>query len=223
MNVADVRREDVREALNRPRAYHEEIERRREQERRDEALARRLQGLDLDDNLNRRNDFGVFGVGNAGGHFMNEHFVQRATNILAGAYNPMQAAAADRLISEIRGTQRTDDVPRRAIIPPAAVTPQIPNVAAPAMPRPSMVRRNTVTARRTGGGGADADRNTFYRAADYVDERRVTPPINARAGISNDSDTRRHSMLAGLTKRTTVGRVDEWRRHISGGDGAVAR
>ncbi|KAJ9213254.1 hypothetical protein DTO166G4_5061 [Paecilomyces variotii] len=65
--------------------YQEELDRRREQERQDEALARRMQYLGLYNRAepDEAND-GVFEVGNATGHFMNEHFHLRPTGATAG-------------------------------------------------------------------------------------------------------------------------------------------
>ena len=81
--------------------YQEELERRREQERRDEAMARRMQALGLEDPDDEE------GFGNAAGHFMNENFVQRAHDILSAVYNPAQQHAADRLVAEHRANGHT--------------------------------------------------------------------------------------------------------------------
>ena len=213
--------------MDRPRAYQEEIDQRREQERRDEALARRLQGLDIDAGFLRPGDFartnnvGVFGIGNAAGHFLNEHFIQQVPNVVRNNRNPAQEAAANRLINEIRGTQRTDDMPRMAMPPP-------PPIIVP--PRPSVARHSSVSTRRganTGWGNWGA-RSTDERivASDPITGTDRPHPGARVAGEPDPAsaaarDERRHSALAGLTRRTTVGRVDEWRRHISGDGGAV--
>ncbi|RMZ84195.1 hypothetical protein DV738_g778, partial [Chaetothyriales sp. CBS 135597] len=63
--------ENIDAHLGNPLRYQQEMDRRREQERRDEALARRMQGLD------------VFGLGNAAGHHMNANFIQQARDALA--------------------------------------------------------------------------------------------------------------------------------------------
>ena len=238
MNVAQVREAAARGAplLDQPRAYHEEIERRREQERRDEALARRMRGLDIDNrnpqsnrraanNININNyldpdqaGVAIFGVGNAEGHFLNEHFVHRATNILTGAYDPIQVRAADRLVGEIRGNQRTDAV----FQPPQPPSPArqargfgrtntLDEVVTPPPPLPLLTRRNTRSGRQNANTNVDRSLNT---------DRDRNGSVNGDAR-QVDTDGRRYSALAGLTRRSTVGRVDEWRRHISG-DAGVA-
>ncbi|GAD95803.1 zinc knuckle containing protein [Paecilomyces variotii No. 5] len=65
--------------------YQQELDRRREQERQDEALARRLQQFGLFDRAEPDEaNAAVFGVGNATGHFMNEHFHLRPPGAAAG-------------------------------------------------------------------------------------------------------------------------------------------
>lgn len=76
----------------------EEADRRRRQERRDEALARRLQNLGENDGLvddpgGNNEEFGqVFGVGNAAHHFLNDHFRHRARNDPAGNFGDTSGA-----------------------------------------------------------------------------------------------------------------------------------
>ncbi|MCJ1281225.1 hypothetical protein MMC26_000543 [Xylographa opegraphella] len=92
LNVAQARGFDGLRPADRvlPRAYHEELDRRRVQERDDEAFARRVQGLHLGEQGNHQYPAGVLAVGNAAGHFLNEHFVNRATGVLAANYVPAQ-------------------------------------------------------------------------------------------------------------------------------------
>ena len=211
MNVPQARREAVRGADGGPRAYHEELERRREQERRDEAIARRMQSLDLDDGEDRG---GIFAVGNAAGHFLNEHFVQRAADILVANYGRNQTDAADRLIAETGGGRAAvQNVP---ILPPPP--PPLPIAAQPARPQPA--RRNAVAGRRA--GRAPPERLVPRRTAtDYASEAARHRPDGVQTAqhpppraVRVAARERRHSAMAGLTSNTTEGRVDEWRRHV---------
>ena len=199
LNVAQARVEGLR-ADGMPRAYHEELERRRTQERDDEAFARRMQGLDIGNNTDHNNNYpgGVFAVGNAAGHFLNEHFVQRATNILTANYGPNQADATNRILAE----------------------------TGPPPPPPAMMLRQRSTASRRYNSVQQP------RAVERPGSRRVvTDHTSETAGLSPSvpvmcepvrrvGDARRHSAMAGLTRSTPEGRVDEWRRHVED-DGSV--
>lgn len=74
--------------------YQQELDNRREQERADADLARRLQLASLweDDDPNRpqqrrrRPDDNTWGVGNGAGHFLNEDFVRNAANVVMDAF-----------------------------------------------------------------------------------------------------------------------------------------
>lgn len=104
MNIPVLRRVVVNgEELdaNDPRAargFQAEMDARREQERRDEELARRLQALGLDTHgvemyqIIDDNDDEGFGVGNTGGHHMNMHFINRTTNGISVSYNTARQA-----------------------------------------------------------------------------------------------------------------------------------
>ncbi|MCJ1394430.1 hypothetical protein MMC18_007308 [Xylographa bjoerkii] len=200
LNVAQARVEGLR-ADGMPRAYHEELERRRAQERDDEAFAHRVQGLHVVDRAEPGNNYpgGVFAVGNAAGHFLNEHFVQRATNILVANYRPTQADAATRLLAE----------------------------AGPPPPQhPAMLLRQHSTASRRYNGVQQprvVERVGLRRVAtDYAPEAvRAPPPATAMCEPARlVRGARRHSAMAGLTRSTPEGRVDEWRRHVED-DGSV--
>lgn len=65
--------------------YQEELDRRRQQERQDAALARRLQFLGFYDRVEPDEaNIGAFEVGNTAGHFMNEHFHVHLTGVPSG-------------------------------------------------------------------------------------------------------------------------------------------
>lgn len=79
------------QAHRRRPTYMDEIDARRRQERTDEELARRMQladlsGLDDDHQARRRTDIETWGLGNAAGHFMNDDFVQNASNVIMTAF-----------------------------------------------------------------------------------------------------------------------------------------
>ena len=199
MNVPQVRREAVRGVDGGPRAYHEELARRREQERRDEALARRMQSLDLEGGERG----GIFAVGNAAGHFLNEHFVQRAADILVDGVNQYLVEHGPE-----RPAAPNINMPTRARQTVAA------HLATP--PRPQITRRTTGAGRRS--VQVSAERLVPRRTAtDYASEAaRYRPQAAQPAEVPpNGVDTgRRHSAMAGLTRNTTAGRVGEWVRHV---------
>jgi hypothetical protein len=67
------------------------MDRRRDQEQRDEVLARRMEVLGIDE----EDAGGMFGLGNAAGHHMNQNFIQQAREALTANYqNAEQAARA---------------------------------------------------------------------------------------------------------------------------------
>ena len=199
MNVPQVRREAVRGVDGGPRAYHEELARRREQERRDEALARRMQSLDLEGGERG----GVFAVGNAAGHLLNERFVRRAADILVDGVNQYLVEHGPGRPAELN-----INLPTRARQAAAA------DLATPA--RPQITRRTTGAGRRS--VRVSAERVVPRRTAtDYASEAarhrpQAAQPVEARLNGANA--TRRHSAMAGLTRNTTEGRVGEWVRHV---------
>ena len=76
---------------NRRVTYQEEIDRRREQERRDEALARRLAFMNMEDDIPIPNHI----------HGMPADFVQRARNVLAGGHNTANLEEGERLVAQL--------------------------------------------------------------------------------------------------------------------------
>ena len=177
-----------------------QLRQRAEMQRRDEELARRMQGLEVDgrndlaaDNDRPRTherrrrehhpnrDYGaVYGVGNAAGHFLNDDFVHRAADFLIAPADPATTAAADRLVAEIRDQQRG-------------------LVVAPdedwGLPRR---RRPRAGVAQMAAAAAEAQAEEAARAAAA---RREQPRVNTRR-------------MAGLNRRTAEGRVEEWRQHV---------
>jgi hypothetical protein len=87
--------ENVDAYLGNPVRYQEELDRRRDQEQRDELLARRMEAVGVEEL-----DHGFMGVGNATGHHMNDDFVQQARNALTGNFR-QGALAAEGLVHGI--------------------------------------------------------------------------------------------------------------------------
>ncbi|RFU35298.1 hypothetical protein B7463_g1043, partial [Scytalidium lignicola] len=207
----------VRRRANRPQTYNEEISLRRRQERMDEIIARRLQGLTLNDhNDDYQGGVGdIHGIGNAAGHFMNEDFIRVAHNLLEGNFN--QAAAAANFA--MRAGRQRDRIP--------AVDP-IRGEPAPARP---IVRRHTlrevpITDPRPGRA---AERLIHRRTrTDYATEAAIYAPLSrsmsqqTSASVSTSTSKRESqspppSVLAGLGPKSGRGRVDQWRAHVEPG------
>lgn len=80
------------------------MDRRRDQEQRDEALARRMQGLGIDgQGDNGRRD--IFGLGNMAGHHMNANFMQAAREALTTNYANAEQAARGLLNGWVTGRE----------------------------------------------------------------------------------------------------------------------
>ncbi|MCJ1379312.1 hypothetical protein MMC17_002413 [Xylographa soralifera] len=189
LNVAQARAQALRPDAGIPRAYHDELDRRRAQERDDEAFARRVQALHLldppDPAITTNNNYpgAVFAVGNAAGHFLNEHFV---LNHAAANYVPLQDTST-----------------------PA---PQ---------QRPAVLLRQHSTASRRFDAGSQRG-GPRRVVTDYAPEAVRPRPLAPMAcePVASVGGARRHSAMAGLTRSTPEGRVDEWRRHVED-DGSV--
>ena len=186
-------------AGRRPAGYEEELAERRRQEAEDEALARRLQtlGVDDDDLVNRFGE--VHGVGNAQGHFMNADFIQRARDLISGPYTPEQAAADDWNSTNRRRSARAGS-----------------NVSAAADPAATTPLRNHSTASRRYNG----DRRT--RLSERVVPRRTNTTYEREAQrhapLSKiETSPQRISELAGVTRPRRQGRVDAWLDHVEDG------
>lgn len=83
--------------------YQQEIDRRRDQIDRDEALARRMQQLGVGNNPNDRDD--VFGLGNAANHHMNQNIIRQAREALTANYAQAGQAARDLLNGFVMGRE----------------------------------------------------------------------------------------------------------------------
>ncbi|KAI1609255.1 hypothetical protein EDD36DRAFT_65338 [Exophiala viscosa] len=87
--------------LGDPLRYQQEMERRRDQEQRDEALARRMQRMGLG---NAVQDDG-YGVGNAANHHMNQNFIQQAREALTANYANAEQAARGLINGFVMGRE----------------------------------------------------------------------------------------------------------------------
>ena len=193
MNVAQARQAGLG-ADGMPRVYHEELARRREQERRDEELARTMQGMALGEH---HYPGGVYELANGAGHFMNAGFRQRAMNAPTANYGHMQGNAVNGLLAEydigrpMRRELPVVELPPPPRPPPPPAEPQLRRYASTA------TRRSDCLPQRRA-----SERLVPWRApSDYATEAARHRPPAARE-------------LAGLTRSTTTGRVSEWRRHV---------
>lgn len=89
--------------LGDPMRAQEALDRRREQERRDEALARRMETLGID--ADGPPDDGMFGIGNGAGHHMNANFIQQAREALTANYQVAEQAARGLLNGMMTGRE----------------------------------------------------------------------------------------------------------------------
>ncbi|KAI9750618.1 MAG: hypothetical protein M4579_006387 [Chaenotheca gracillima] len=223
-------------AAPQPRGYNEELERRRRQEQRDEAIARRLQvlGMDDDDDFVRGGgpaDF--YGVGNGQGHLMNENYVRLAGDILDGAFNQARAGMGE---GNRRAAGPTRDRPLDPflyeVLEPAARVQQA-RQPLPDREDNTPLRLHTVASRtyNAAPGTRPAERVVPRRTrTDYATEfARHMPvaqrnePARAVPRATNAprpaNDARRHSLMAGLvgSNRAEGGRVGAWLRHVEDG------
>ena len=94
--------ENVDAHLGNPIRYQEELDRRRQQEARDERIARRMEILSVHD---EDDEVIPVGVGNAAGHHMNDDFFMRARDILAGNMRHAARAAEDLINGHVTGRE----------------------------------------------------------------------------------------------------------------------
>jgi hypothetical protein len=159
-----------------PRMYREEPMDRRRQDILDEDLARMMQNLGVRDNGDNGDYFGgIHGIGNAGGHFMNEDFRRPAparTNPAAAAANyamgmnrhrdvPPPPRAAERLVPRRPRMDYATEAGRHAPVAapaprPASVVDRRASMLRPA-PRPSVLAG-------LGGAGRGSGRVGAWRA-----------------------------------------------------------
>ena len=232
MNVPFVRQVPVG---NPGLGFQQEMDLRRAQERRDAALARRMQMLAFGDDEDGP-EVVHQGFGNAADHFMNDNFVRRARDILAGQVNVAQNEAAERLIAEHRrGHERHQaQQARHREPPPFPIFLNRPTQQRPqANPQAPVPPRNPATPLRRANTTANANERVIPRRSperNYQADAERYRPIPPPAPAPPDQSTRTHtvggdwnphvnparaSQLAGIARgRTAAGRVDEWRQWV---------
>ena len=209
--------------------YQQEMDRRREQERRDEAFARRMQFLGLD---GEEPNFHEQAFGTVADHFMNENFVQRARDILAANFDPAQNEAAERLIAEHRRDHMRHEQyrPRRPGLQrhnvAAGARPQAAAAVPPPPPAPPRARAGATPLRRA-NTTALVDEPVVPRRsperdyhADAARYRPLPPNPPSPPRDRGQAGPATASQLAGITRgQTAAGRVDEWRQWVQDAGG----
>lgn len=213
----------------RPDNYTEEMNRRRQQERDDEELARRLQrvGIDGDADDGYQGGIGdIHGVGNGAGHFMNQNYVRAAHNILTGNYDQATAAAnyVMGMAAQARGRPSRPPRPPRPPQPPLQ-----PNQRRPLPPPetgnwpgqrrmspPPVLRRHTMREQVYNSIAQPAERVVPRRTrTDYASEASVHAPAGVAPQRAPTSNEPRPSILAGLGgSGRYANRVGAWRAHV---------
>ena len=170
-----------RQGANPALGYQEEMDRRREQERADEALARRIHVLGLDNpDLLPARDINEYLV-HPQPPPLAPDIIRRAQDLLSGNYGHAQADA-------------------NRMFPPR---PPPPRQEQP------MLRQHSTASRAYNNHAAT-------RASERVVPRRVATDYGServRHAPAGGEETR-PSLLAGLTRDSTEGRVDAWRRFV---------
>lgn len=230
MDIPRARRVFAEGGGRQPLRYQEELDRRRRQEQEDEAMARHMEALDIDDYTDPSvppADNAVFEVGNAGGHFMNEHFTRPQIQI-------DNVRHADRVALDVAVINNTQDVGRANTPPPPQwsdhriqrrrSTREVP--PAPSPPLPEANQRTTSAFMRAFNNSPNSrnhERPSPRRrnSAPYEEEMHESPPETLR-NSSRPRKSRRHerrtTTLAGLDpvngrQPTGANRVDQWRRN----------
>ncbi|CAF9930414.1 MAG: hypothetical protein ALECFALPRED_004598 [Alectoria fallacina] len=213
MNVPQIRRVPMG---NPARGYQEELDRRREQELRDEALARRIQILGLDAEAELINLDNAPYV-NAAPLHMNQDWIRRVAEVLSAPYNPAQERAAERLMAEAQRPQHRHQPPPPPLRPPEPPLrqhePPRPRPLEPLLRQPSAASRQYNNRPTTRASERVVPRRVV---SDYETEAARHRPLPVgSASMGETGETRRESLLAGIVEgRTAEGRVAEWRRHV---------
>lgn len=200
--------------------YQEEVDRRREQERRDEALARRVQTLGLNGIINDAlPNYFLHPVPQHPpfpNHAPNHDFVRRTADIISPPYNPVHAERFNPRAPPPMHADRFNPPPApphpnpiNRFVPPPTLPHPIPDLRQqPPLRQHSVASRhyNERVLPRHVTHDHDTEAGRHHPFADGVDgAARLAYGVGAG---------RRHSTLAGLTSGTAEGRVDEWRRHV---------
>jgi IBR domain, a half RING-finger domain len=239
MNIAQERRVHNDDDRRAPIRYQEEVDRRRHQERRDEALARRMQVLGVDDDpsddiIEDGNPGQVFGIGNAADHFLNQDFRQQARDILTGNFG-QAARAAERLLNgAVNGRENPlPPAPFELAAPARNAANQtvqlLSHDSASNVAGNNAARRRSNDAANPGGraGNGAANRATNDPAEPTVPLPATLPNVARRPTVRNQS--RRASFLESLlaggrsqtpNERAVEQRIENWRSDVPIGEPA---
>ena len=227
--------------------YQQEIDRRRAQERTDEQLARRLQvlGFANDDEVDvyggGQGMGQEWGIGNAGGHFMNENYVRNAADLITAPYGHARIRGVDggRGLDGPRIIDHAARAAQAAAAAAAAMAAHAPNTAhvnANPSPNVNVGGNGGGGGRRRGNGAADSSARGIGRTRSYSERAReifggrrsssrrnsaaaaaaVERPTS-QAGPAAANPGVAASMMAGLAmdgSRTGMGRVGTWLQHV---------
>jgi hypothetical protein len=228
MILAQGRRVYNNEDRRAPIRYQEEVDRRRHQERRDEALARRMQMLGVDDDpsdeiIGEDHPGQFFALGNAADHFLNHNFRQQARNILTGNF-PQAARAAEGLLNgAVTGRENP--------LPPAPFELDAPAANAANQTAQLLSHDSTSNAALN-----NATRRNEANNCAANDPAEATVPLPAalpnparRPTLGSDNQARRISLLGGLlasgrsqtaNERAAEQRIENWRSDVPVGQPA---
>ncbi|KAL9062676.1 MAG: hypothetical protein Q9157_008719 [Trypethelium eluteriae] len=222
--------------------YQQEMDRRRMQERTDEQFARRLQVLGFADD-DEVDVYGggqgagrEWGIGNAGGHFMNQNYVRNAADLITAPYGQ----------ARVRGVDGGRGLAGAHIVDPAAQAAAAAAAAAALAANAPHPHVNTGAndaanaggnsgGRRRGNSAAEPlargvtrTRSYSERAREIFGGRRPSSRRNSAAVAAVERPTSQAgpaaatqgvgaSMMAGLAmdgSRTGMGRVGTWLQHV---------
>lgn len=220
--------------------YQQEIDRRRVQERADEQFARRLQvlGFANDDEVDvYGGGQGVgqeWGIGNAGGHFMNENYVRNAADLITAPYGQARVRGVNGGRG-LAGARVVDHATQAAAAAAAALAANTTNTARVNVNHG--VNANVTVnggGRRRGNAAADTSTRGLGRTRSYSERareifggRRISSRRNSAAAAAERPTSQAGptamnpgvgaSMMAGLAmdgSRTGMGRVGTWLQHV---------
>lgn len=226
----------------RPRTYQEEMHMRRVQESQDATIARHLQYINDYDDTHNHNIMGglgdIHGIGNAGGHFMNENFSR------AGRFGPQPRIAAMHDRAEYgdnrRSRARVETSQERRLAdrlsetrsglgsPPAAGPIYPVGMNVPPLPIPAMAPPHLQRALRHHTKDAETYNISPYTprservvgarmSREYDDEAEVHSPLRGSRRRAR-GDRPKSSDLAGLNGTGRgMNRVSQWRTFVEPG------
>jgi IBR domain, a half RING-finger domain len=240
LNMAHGRRAHNEDDRRAPIRYQEEMDRRRHQERRDAALARRMQVLGMDDDPSDEIGEGgpgqLFGIGNAAEHFLNHDFRQQARDILTGNFRQAARAAEDLLNGAVTGRENPlPPAPFELDAPAATAANQTAQLlrhdtASNATLNNAIRRRsNDQTNARRRAGSQAVNRPANDPAAPEIPLPAPIPNLARRPTLQSGSQSRRASTLGGFlaggrsqtaTERAAEQRIENWRNDVPVGEPA---